>query len=215
MILEFVKKRWFTIALVVLALFAVVRKNTRTSSKNTDDRYEKYTDTKPSRQSNTMLNVASSGASGTVRFPPTDEAQTIAFLKRFAQVAIAEQRKFGIPASVLLACAYVNSFAGQRACATEANNYLANHCTNDWAGPTLEASGSCFKKYETAWESIRDFNVTNSNKAWYTAAKNKARPNWKPWANAMAKSRVSDVENVEAEMICIIEEYRLFELDEE
>ncbi|MEQ1746366.1 MAG: glucosaminidase domain-containing protein [Saprospiraceae bacterium] len=215
MTLEFVKKRWFTIALVVLALFAIVRKNTRPSSKNAADPYEKYTDTKPSQQANTLLNVAGSGTPETVRFPATDEAQTIAFLKRFAQVAVAEQQKFGMPASVLLACAYVNSFAGQRTCATEANNFLAAHCSGDWAGPTLDVSGVCFKKYETAWESIRDFNLTNSKKAWYTATKKEDGLRWKPWVKALTKNRVSDVENFEAEVVRIVEEYRLFELDEE
>lgn len=220
MLLEFVKKRWFTLALVLLLLAAILRKNVRfqpgdASRPPATETYEKYTDAASAPKATALLNVGGDGMPTTVRMPDVEEAATVAFLKRFAQVAVTEQEKFGMPASVLLACAYVNSFAGRRACATEANNYLAARCSAEWSGPEMDDSGTCFKKYETAWESIRDFNVSHSRKDWFEALKMKSNRDWKTWVRGLATHRVSDVENFEKEMVRVIEEFRLFELDGE
>ncbi|MBK9338193.1 MAG: glucosaminidase domain-containing protein [Lewinellaceae bacterium] len=218
MIVTFVKKRWFSIALVLIVLVAVARKNVRFQADDTaapaaGKTLEKYTeDATP--KATALMNIAGDGSQKPVRLPDVDDATTVAFLKRFASVAVTEQEKFGIPASVLLACAYLNSFAGQRTCATEANNYLATRCTADWGGPVVSISGACFRQYDTAWESIRDFNVYHSQKDWYTALKKSAKKDWKAWARGLAAHRVSDVEQFEAEMAEVIQAYRLFELDE-
>ncbi len=218
MIQEFVKKRWFSLALVLLLLAAILRKNIRfqtddVSKPPATETREKYTDVASAPKATALLNVGDHGAA-TVHFPGVDEAATVAFLKRFAQVAVTEQEKFGMPASVLLAAAYVNSFGGQRTCAVEANNYLATRCSADWSGPEMEVSGGCFQKYETAWESIRDFSAIHSRKEWYVALKRETK-DWKKWVKALAAHRATDVENAQAEMVRVIEEYRLFELDEE
>lgn len=220
MLLEFVKKRWFTLALVLLLLAAIVRKNIRfqpddAAPPSASESQEKYTDAVSAPKATALLNVGGDGIPAAIRMPDVDDATTVAFLKRFAQVAVTEQEKFGIPASVLLACAYLNSFAGRRTCATEANNYLATRCTAEWSGPELNESGICFRKYETAWESIRDFNVTHSRKDWYASLNKKSTRDWKAWVRGLATNRVSDVENFEKAMVGVIETYRLFELDGE
>lgn len=218
MMLEFVKKRWFTLALVLLLLAALVRKNIRFQADDAatppaQESHGKYTDAASSPKATALLNVGGDGIPASVRLPEVDDATAVAFLKRFASVAVSEQEKFGMPASVLLACAYLNSFAGKRSCATEANNYLAIRCSADWNGPEWNDSGTCFRKYETAWESIRDFNVIHSRKDWYVALKNESEMGWKTWVKKMAVQRVSDVEGFEKEMGRLIQEYRLFELD--
>lgn len=218
MIQEFVKKRWFSLALLLLLLAAILRKNIRFQSDDVSrppatETREKYTDASSAPKATALLNVGGDGVA-TVRFPGVDEATTVAFLKRFAQVAVTEQEKFGMPASVLLAAAYVNSFGGGRACAVQANNYLATRCSAGWNGPEANISGTCFRQYETAWESIRDFGAVHSRKDWYKTLKQDTK-DWKKWVQALVAHRVSDVENAEAEMVRVIEEYRLFELDGE
>jgi hypothetical protein len=51
------------------------------------------------------------------------------FVKRFSPVAIAEMRKYGVPASILLAQALLASNAGEAAEAKETNNYFQRNCT--------------------------------------------------------------------------------------
>ncbi len=159
------------------------------------------------------MSLGADGASAPARMPAMDDVAAMAFLKRFREVARGEQQKFGMPASVLLACAYVNSFAGQRDCALQANNFLALRCTAEWSGPVATCSGACFRKYNTAWESIRDFNLYLSKRDWYVSLKKKAKPDWRTWVKALREHHVSDVENFEGEMAKVIQQYQLFELD--
>jgi len=218
MLVQFVKKRWFTVALILIVLVAIGRKNVRFRANDTvapaaTESREKYTEDAAAPKSTALMHLVGDGGQTLVRLPDVADAAAVAFLKRFAQVAVAEQEKFGMPASVLLACGYVNSFAGQRACATEANNYLATRCSSDWGGLVASISGTCFRQYNTAWESIRDFNALHSQKAWYADLKKTAQTDWKRWVKGLAAHRVSDVENFEAEARKVIEAYRLYELD--
>ena len=219
MIWTFIKKRWFSVALAMLVLIALVRKNLRINVGDSahparKEQLEKYTDEPSVAQNTSLLGLGTGGSAATHRLPEVAGATAIAFLKRFSDVAVAEQERFGMPASVLLACAFVNSFAGQRDCATSANNYLATHCTTDWGGEVATLSGTCFRRYETAWESIRDFNLQLSKHDWYQSLRQSAGQDWQDWVKGLSKQQVSDVENFEEELSSVIRQYRLFELDE-
>lgn len=215
---EFLKKHWFSAALLALLLLAFARKNVRinvgdTAAPAKKEQPEKYTREQAVAQNSSLLNLGAGGASAPVPFPETDDAEAMAFLKRFSQVAVAEQKKFGMPASVLLACAYVNSFAGRRDCTVQAANYLAVRCSADWGGPVVTCSGACYRQYNTPWESIRDFNVQLSKREWYAHLKKSAKNNWRAWLKTLAEKGVSDVENFEKEAVKVIQKYQLNELD--
>lgn len=215
---DFLKKRWFTAALVVLLLLAFARKNLRINVGGSPapakkEQPEKYTRENSIAQSSSLLNLGAGETAASVHLPGPDDATAVAFLKRFSQVAVAEQKKFGMPASVLLACAYVNSFAGRRDCTVQANNYLAVRCTADWGGPVVTCSRACYRQYNTPWESIRDFNVQLSKREWYGQLKKSAENDWRAWIRTLAEKGVSDVENFEREAIKVIQKYRLDELD--
>ncbi|MBK6932489.1 MAG: glucosaminidase domain-containing protein [Saprospirales bacterium] len=218
MMLEFIKKRWFTLALLLIFGIALARKNLHFDIKQPKapaipEKQEKYTRETPASQSAALLHLGNDGAAAPARLPEISDATAVAFLRRFSRVAVAEQQKFGIPASVMLASAYVNSFAGQRNCALEANNFQAVRCTAEWGGPVATLSGACFRKYETAWESIRDFNLYLQQRNWFNKLKKSAGADWRAWAKGLATHRASDVEDFEAELVKVIEAYRLFELD--
>ncbi|TNE50764.1 MAG: hypothetical protein EP344_17095 [Bacteroidetes bacterium] len=218
MVRGILKKHWFTIALLLIVLIAIARRNLRFETVETPAltepaNTEKYTDNRSASRGAALLQLAGDATNARVSMPVVDESTAVAFLQRFGRVAVAEQEKFGIPASVLLACAYVNSFAGQRACAVEANNYLALRCAASWDGPTAVCSGACFRKYNSAWESIRDFNFYLIRCDWYPGLKEKAGKDWRAWVKGLAANQMSDVEHAGAEMERVIEAYRLFELD--
>ncbi|MCK6694172.1 MAG: glucosaminidase domain-containing protein [Thermoanaerobaculia bacterium] len=215
---DFLKKRWFSAALVVLLLLAFARKNLRinvggSTAPAPKEQPEKYTREKSIAQGSSLLNLGADETSGSLRLSAPDDATAMAFLKRFSQVAVAEQKKFGMPASVLLACAYVNSFAGRRDCTVQANNYLAVRCSADWGGPVVTCAGACYRQYNTPWESIRDFNVQLSKREWYAHLKKSAKNNWRAWLKTLAEKGASDVVNFEGEAVKVIQKYRLDELD--
>lgn len=218
-----VRQHWFTLALALIVALALWRRRPptvpaelvpMTPVKEAPERFtQQSADAAPQAASLVDAPKEPTATAG-VRLPALDDATTVAFLQRFARTAVAEQERFGMPASVLLACAYVNSFAGKRNCATEANNYVAMRCTADWAGAVHTLDGICYRLYNTAWESLRDFNVYYSRKAWYAELKKNAGRDWKKWLKELAARGVSDVANFEAEATRLIATFRVYELDE-
>ncbi len=218
---RFFRQYWFSLAIALLVLLALWRHRSPSRPaelvplKPVQEEPKRYIQNDPLSQTAALVEptptpVAVSG----VRLPAIDDATAVAFLQRFSRTAIAEQERFGMPASVLLACAYVNSFAGKRNCAAEANNYTGLRCTADWAGAVITLDGHCFRRYNTAWESLRDFNIYYSRKAWYADLKRNAERDWKKWLGVLATHDVSDVANFEAEATRVITAFRVYELDE-
>lgn len=133
-------------------------------------------------------------------------------LQRFAKVAVAEQEKFGIPASVLLGCALLNSTAGTYAPAEQLNNYFALPCGDAWTGASAESNGSCFRQYESAWASFRDHSqyLTTGRFADLRAA---AGTHYQQWAQELDRRDYSAQPDFARQLVQVIEAYGLAELD--
>ena len=222
-ILKFCKTNWFSIGLVLIVLIAFARKNLRVSTKDTaapakqelrgkTPQVEKFTDEGSRSADVSRMDILPSNSSA-VRLPTVDEATTMAFFKRFGKVVVEERRRYGIPASVALACAYVGSFSGKRDLAAQSNNYFALPCSPGWGGQTATAGGRCYRRYGTAWDSFRDFSIYLSGQDWFAQTKKEAGQNWRLWAQSLDKQGVSDVQDFGQEVEKIIQAYRLFELD--
>ncbi len=142
-----------------------------------------------------------------------DDAVVQGYLKRFARVAVSESEKFGIPASVILANATLQSAAGERFISQKSNNQFALPCTPDWQGATEEVDGKCFRTYENAWTSFRDhsYYITTGRMA---ALKKLKDADYKAWAKALEKADFSNDEDFAAQLIMVVEKYELTKLDE-
>lgn len=68
------------------------------------------------------------------------------FVERFAKVALREQEKFGIPASILLARGILISKQGTAAHLLKTNNYFGAGCT---------VGEDCTQHFDSAWLSLR------------------------------------------------------------
>jgi flagellum-specific peptidoglycan hydrolase FlgJ len=207
---QYFKTNWFFMVMGALLMLGLVRKYPQLNPFHPsleNSRSGKITDNQ---------NVAAAGAAllGLVPAENKSEApaggpETEAFLKRFAQVAVSERKKFGIPASVILACAHANSQAGRNTGAREANNFFSLACLDEWEGETTQIDGKCFRQYETAWASFRDFSIYLSSQEWYGSFKKSAGKDALKWADQLEKAGISNAE----EMGRIITAYRLEELD--
>ena len=137
-----------------------------------------------------------------------NDATKHAFLKRFGEVAKAEQDRFGIPASVVLGTAMLQSTAGTRDIAVQVSNHFALSCSSDWRSACQSFHGQSYRKYESAWSSFRDFSqFLDSNYA------NLKGGNYENYANALQNDGFSGDPNIGEHLIEIIEGYRLQELD--
>ncbi len=219
MIVKFFKTNWFYIALSLLVIGAVVRKNFRTGSpgklpQEQAKKAEKFTaDQRSSEEGVSLFGGIPSGPRTLKKLPEIDAATAESFLRRFGKVTPVEQQKFGVPASVLLAAAYVNSYAGQRDMANSANNYFALMCSGDWQGRTMAFDGRCYRQYERPWDSFRDFSRMLAAQPWYAEGKKSAGRDWQAWVKLLDGKGLSDVEDFGAETEKVIRGYRLFELD--
>ena len=59
-------------------------------------------------------------------------AQKAAFFERYAPIAMEQQQKYGIPASITLAQMYLESGGGTSKLAVNGNNYFGIKCSSDW-----------------------------------------------------------------------------------
>jgi len=141
-----------------------------------------------------------------------DEAVKQGYLKRFAKVAVSEQEKFKIPASIILANALLHSQAGKANYASSYQNHFAIPCGVDWEGGTGSDNGVCFRTYETAWTSFRDHSkyITSGKFAHLVEL---GPTNYKGWAKGLEKAKFSDAKNLSKNIIRIIEQYGLNDLD--
>jgi hypothetical protein len=94
-----------------------------------------------------------------------DNAAENGYVETYKDIAIREMERTGIPASIKLAQAILESNAGRSTLARKANNHFGIKCGGDWKGPTFsltdddtDAQGnpvpSCFRVYRDARRSF-------------------------------------------------------------
>lgn len=142
-----------------------------------------------------------------------DAATAGSFLRRFSRVAVSERKKFGIPASVLLGTAFINSHAGLDGRVERSENYFMIPCDNDWEGDTYSVNGNCIRKYETAWDGWRDFSIYMSGQTWFGELKKASGKDWKKWVNGLKGEDISKVSDFNRRLAEVITYYKLYELD--
>gem|GEM_PF-1295855 len=136
--------------------------------------------------------------------------EQLAYLKRFARVAIAERKKFGLPSSLILAVSLLNSTAGRAEPAVSGNNHFALPCTDLWEGKRVESGGVCYRAYENAWASFRDFSLYASALA---ASDKPEATDYKAWLEVLKGAGFMPDAKWQAEVERLIGEFRLYELD--
>ncbi|MBK8567157.1 MAG: glucosaminidase domain-containing protein [Saprospiraceae bacterium] len=219
----FVKDNWFKLSLTALMLFAWFRKDLSFQVKMDESPYrleksagkpkEKYTESIPlsaalpktGRMEAPSINLPGFGSMGsTDDYPSVGEAEKHAYLARFAKVAREEQKRFGIPASIILAVSLHQSAAGQRDVTTDINNHFAMPCNAEWNGACREFQGHTYRKYSSAWASFRDFSLYS--KEHFARLKG---ADYEAWALALENEGFGETDNFAKEIIELIQGYRL------
>ena len=215
---RFIKANWFPIAILLLLLLAFLQRGAFLQSdgpgllpgKAGTDLFTASNES----GSHSVMGLLDHSSGQQYAFQKPTEAEAEAFLRRFSKVAMDERAKFNLPASVLLAHCYVNSFAGKRDLATQASNYAALTCGENWAGEHVTLNNKCFRKYNTPWESFRGLSLYLVQQTWVAEARKSAGTDWKKWIDAFETNKMSDVNKYPQEMAEVIRAFRLYELDE-
>lgn len=119
------------------------------------------------------------------------------YLDRFAQVAQTEMNKFGIPASIKMAQAILESKAGQ-AMGTKMDN---NHFGAPLAGQT----------YESAWRNWREHSLLIVNR--YEDLRTHGK-DYRAWARGLEKVGYNKSPNYANQLLEIIDRFHLEQLDD-
>ena len=87
-------------------------------------------------------------------------ANGVIYVNTYKAIAIAEEQRSGIPASIILAQGLHESEAGTSELCKQSNNHFGIKCKDDWKGGVVyhddDARQECFRSYGTAEDSYRD-----------------------------------------------------------
>lgn len=138
------------------------------------------------------------------------------YIKKYKDIAIEQQKKHGIPASITLAQGLLESAAGQSRLAQEANNHFGIKCGNDWGGKTIkhkaERGNECFRKYKKVEESFEDHSKFLKRKRYESLFKLKST-DYKNWAKGLRKCGYATDPKYPEKLISLIERYELYRYD--
>jgi hypothetical protein len=221
-LIAYCREHWFKLSLLTLILVFLYKKelsvNLKIGSKDPikEMKGNKITIAQNSPTDGIPLSIFNTGEAvrrKVEEMPVIEEKIKIAYLKRFAQVAVVERKKYGIPASLILANALRQSYAGQRPCAVQSNNHFGMPCTVDWAGAGDKYGDDCMRRYDNAWTSFRDHSaVLSSGK--FANLKQLGDKDYRGWAKGLeANGYPSNSAHLAEDLIKIVETYRLDQLD--
>ncbi len=141
------------------------------------------------------------------------------YIKRFAKVAQAEMRKYGIPASIILAQGLIETNAGESRLSTKNNNHFGmkcfskkckkNHCSNF----TDDSHKDFFRIYKNAWESYRAHSLLLQGKRYRHLTK-LPRTDYKNWAKGLKKAGYATDPKYAIKLIRLIESLNLHRYDQ-
>ena len=147
--------------------------------------------------------------------------EKVAFFERYAPLAMAQQQKYGIPASVTLAQMYIESAGGKSNLAQTGNNYFGIKCSQQWLAEGKPYSlhhddkpNEKFCNYATVEESINhhsQFLMGNR----YAACRRCAEDDYRGWANGLQAAGYATNRNYANMLIADIETYGLSKYDQQ
>ena len=138
------------------------------------------------------------------------------YIEKYKALAIKQMQASGIPASIILAQACLESGDGNSRLATEGKNHFGIKC-HTWEGPKIyhddDASGECFRKYGDAEESFKDHSDFLRFRDRYRFLFELNVNDYKGWAHGLKKAGYATNPNYPQMLIKIIEEYNLSQYD--
>jgi hypothetical protein len=139
-----------------------------------------------------------------------------AYIEKFHQIAIRQQKAHGIPASIILAQGLLESAAGRSRLTVEANNHFGIKCHN-WDGDKIyhddDEKNECFRKYRHAEESYEDHSLFLISRPRYQSLFQLKSSDYAGWAYGLKAAGYATDPGYAQKLISIIERYNLHQYD--
>ena len=151
------------------------------------------------------------------------------YIDKFKRIAVREMERTGIPASIKLAQAILESDGGRSYLARKGNNHFGIKCGNDWSGRKVyredddyDENGrkikSCFRRFRNAEDSYiahSEFLRDPKKSQRYGFLFLIDPSDYRRWAYGLMRSGYATSPNYHQKLIDIIESYQLYQYDRE
>ena len=138
------------------------------------------------------------------------------YIARYADVAVSERKRSGVPASITLAQGMLESANGQSELAVKGNNHFGIKC-HDWTGARMyyddDRKGECFRKYRSPEASFRDHSDFLRYRDRYKFLFDFNTTDYESWAYGLKKAGYATDPAYPQKLIRLIEDYDLDRFD--
>jgi LysM repeat protein len=148
---------------------------------------------------------------------PKLNKQTLAYIKKYAAIAVKEMHEYKIPASITLAQGILESGKGRSELALKSNNHFGIKCHRQWTGERVyhddDEKGECFRKYQYPETSYNDHSLFLTQRSRYAFLFDYNIKNYKKWAYGLRKAGYATDRKYPSKLLKIIKEFQLYEFD--
>jgi len=142
-----------------------------------------------------------------------NNATTIAYIAQYKAIAMKEMKRTGVPASITLAQAIVESNSGESNLAKNHNNHFGIKCKSDWTGAKAyqddDSKQECFRAYEAAELSFKDHSNFLKNRPNYVDLFLLDPVDDTAWAYGLKKAGYATAADYPKKLLKIIDDYEL------
>ncbi|MEO6538095.1 MAG: glucosaminidase domain-containing protein [Ferruginibacter sp.] len=135
------------------------------------------------------------------------------YVDKYKDIAIAEMKRSGIPASIILAQGILETENGNSDLVKKSNNHFGIKCKSTWLGESVthtdDAPNECFRKYGSAWDSYKDHSDYLKNTPRYASLFQLDALDYKGWAYGLKRAGYATNPRYPEILIKNIEQYNL------
>jgi hypothetical protein len=165
---------------------------------------------------NPSASTTSKGPNSTSSERKPTSTTGLSYIDQYKNIAIAEMEKYGIPASIKLAQALLESGNGNSTLARDANNHFGIKCGGTWTGKSIMKSddnpNDCFRVYDNPEQSFKDhsqFLLRKRYEKLFSLDKN----DYRGWARGLKDAGYATNPRYPELLIDLIERYELYKYD--
>lgn len=138
------------------------------------------------------------------------------YIQQYKQIALEQERKYGVPAPITLAQGIVESAAGKSNLTLKSNNHFGIKKGKGWNGPTVYAwdtEPSYFRVYNSAAESYEDHSLFLRKNDRYKFLFDKSIYDYRGWAYGLLDAHYAGSPTYAQALVGYIEIYKLYEIN--
>ncbi len=147
----------------------------------------------------------------------TTTNHTVAYIEKYAPIAVRKMYEYNIPASITLAQGVLESGSGRSPLAIRSNNHFGIKCHRGWKGKRVthddDEKGECFRKYKYPETSYEDHSKFLTSRKRYASLFKYKHTNYKAWAYGLRRAGYATDRRYPQKLIGIIKKYNLSKYD--